>query len=43
VARDIYRALEKGRPDILYTPGYWRFIMAGIRLLPERIFKRLSI
>ena len=43
VARDIYRALEKGRPDILYTPGYWRFIMAGIRLLPERVFKRLSI
>ena len=43
VARHIYRALEKGTPDVLYTPRYWRFIMAGIRLLPERIFKRLPI
>ena len=43
VARDIYRALERGTPDVLYTPGYWRYIMAGIRLLPERVFKRLSI
>jgi decaprenylphospho-beta-D-erythro-pentofuranosid-2-ulose 2-reductase len=43
VARDICRALERGSPDVLYTPGYWRYIMAAIRLLPERIFKRLSL
>lgn len=43
VARDIYRALEKRRPDVLYTPAYWRFIMAAIRIMPERIFKRLAI
>src|SRR5205085_1021586 len=43
VARDIYRALENGSPDVLYTPRYWRYIMAAIRIMPERIFKRLSI
>src|SRR5262249_31447236 len=43
VARDIYRALEKGSPDVLYTPRYWRYIMTIIRLLPERIFKRIPI
>jgi len=43
VARDIHRALEKRRPDVLYTPAYWRFIMAAIRMMPERIFKRLGI
>jgi len=43
VARDIHRALERRRPDVLYTPAYWRFIMAAIRMMPERIFKRLGI
>ncbi|HEX7961446.1 MAG TPA: SDR family oxidoreductase [Terriglobales bacterium] len=43
VARDIYDALEKGSPEILYTPGYWRYIMAAIRMVPERLFKRLAI
>jgi len=43
IARDIYRALEDGSRDVLYTPSYWRYIMAAIRILPERIFKRLAI
>lgn len=43
VARDIYRALEDGSRDVLYTPRYWRYIMAAIRMVPERIFKRLAI
>ena len=43
VGRDILRALEHGSPDVLYTPGIWRYIMAGVPLIPESIFKRLSV
>ncbi len=43
VARRIYQALEKGYPDILYVPWWWRFIMAGVRLIPEPLFKRIRI
>jgi short-subunit dehydrogenase len=43
VARDICRALDGGRQETLYTPGRWRYIMAAINLVPETIFKRLSI
>ncbi len=42
VARDIVRALERRSPDILYTPRVWRYIMMGVRQIPEAIFKRLS-
>jgi short-subunit dehydrogenase len=42
VARDIVRALERRSPDILYTPKIWRYIMTGVRQIPETIFKRLS-
>ncbi|MCX6130080.1 MAG: SDR family NAD(P)-dependent oxidoreductase [Proteobacteria bacterium] len=41
VARSIVKAIDKKR-DTLYTPGYWRLIMLIIRLLPERIFKKLK-
>ncbi|HKF24163.1 MAG TPA: SDR family NAD(P)-dependent oxidoreductase [Candidatus Angelobacter sp.] len=40
VASDIYRSLQRGRPDILYTPRYWRYVMLCVRALPEWIFKR---
>jgi len=43
VARDIYRALERPASDIIYTPRRWRWIMAAVQLIPERVFKRLSI
>lgn len=43
VAEDICRALERPRRETLYTPSYWRYIMAAINLVPETIFKRLSI
>jgi short-subunit dehydrogenase len=43
VARDIVRALERRAPDILYTPRIWRYIMTGIKLIPETIFKRLPL
>lgn len=41
VARDICRAIEKGH-SVVYTPWYWRPIMAMIRALPEPIFRRLN-
>jgi short-subunit dehydrogenase len=42
VARDIVRAIERGTP-VLYTPWYWRPIMALIRAVPERLFRRLRL
>lgn len=42
VARDIVRGLEGRSRDVLYTPGFWRYIMIVVRLIPEPIFKRLS-
>lgn len=42
VARDIVRALERRSPDVLYTPRIWRFVMSGVRQIPETIFKHLS-
>jgi short-subunit dehydrogenase len=41
VARVCLVAAEKGT-DILYVPWFWRWIMAVIGAIPERIFKRLS-
>ncbi|GKY89425.1 SDR family oxidoreductase [Sinisalibacter aestuarii] len=42
VAGDILKAVEKKR-NVIYTPGFWWIIMTIIRLIPERIFKKLSI
>ena len=43
VAADIYRALENPRTDVIYTPGYWRWLMGVVRIIPERAFKKLSL
>jgi decaprenylphospho-beta-D-erythro-pentofuranosid-2-ulose 2-reductase len=43
VAQDICHAFEHGSPNILYTPWYWRYVMAAIKLIPEAAFKRLSL
>jgi decaprenylphospho-beta-D-erythro-pentofuranosid-2-ulose 2-reductase len=40
VARGIVRAIDAGRSEA-YIPGYWRTVMAVVRLLPETIFQRL--
>jgi decaprenylphospho-beta-D-erythro-pentofuranosid-2-ulose 2-reductase len=32
-----------GKKDIIYAPQRWRFIMMIIKLIPETIFKRLSL
>jgi len=42
VARDILRAVTKKR-NVIYTPSFWWLIMTIIRLVPEPIFKKLSI
>lgn len=42
VARGIYRAVARGK-DVVYLPGYWRWVMLVIRLAPEGIFKRLRL
>jgi short-subunit dehydrogenase len=42
VAQDIDRAL-RNRRDVIYTPGYWYYIMSIICNIPERLFKRLRL
>lgn len=42
VAKDLVRAVDRGR-DVVYTPWWWRIVMLAVRLVPERIFKRLSL
>ena len=42
IARGILRALA-ARRDVVYLPSFWRAIMLVIRLLPERVFKRLTL
>jgi decaprenylphospho-beta-D-erythro-pentofuranosid-2-ulose 2-reductase len=37
----IYAALRK-RAEVVYVPWFWRFIMGGIRLIPESRFKRIG-
>jgi short-subunit dehydrogenase len=41
-ARACLDAALKGR-DVIYHPRFWALIMLIIRLIPERIFKKLSI
>lgn len=42
VAQDIQRAIEHRR-DVLYTPWFWRWIMALIRIIPEWKFKKMDL
>jgi len=42
VAADIIRAIEK-KKNVLYTPFFWRWIMLIIKLIPESLFKKLSL
>lgn len=41
VAASIARAVEK-KKNVIYTPGFWWLIMTIIKLVPERVFKKLS-
>lgn len=42
VGGSIYRAMLAGR-SVAYVPWFWRPVMAGIRGLPESLFKRLKL
>ena len=42
VARVVIRAVD-GRSDVVYTPWWWRWMMLVLRLIPEPVFKRLSL
>jgi short-subunit dehydrogenase len=42
VAATLVKAIDKGT-DVVYVPGIWRVIMAVIRLIPERLFKKLDL
>jgi len=42
IARGIVRALDGGA-EIVYLPWFWRPIMAVVRALPERWFKRMRL
>jgi hypothetical protein len=42
VGRGVYRAISRGS-DVAYLPWFWRPIMLLIRLVPERVFKRLRL
>ena len=41
VARKIEKAVGRKKHTV-YIPGYWRLIMAVVRLIPEAVFKRLK-
>jgi short-subunit dehydrogenase len=40
-ADSIYAAFRQRR-EVVYVPWFWRFIMTVIRLIPERLFKRVK-
>ena len=36
-------AAMRGGGEVVYAPGFWRPVMAAIRAVPERVFKRLPL
>jgi len=42
IAEGIVRAAGR-RGRVVYLPGFWRYIMCLIKLLPGRLFDRLSL
>ncbi len=42
IAIGIVKAIEN-KKDIVYLPSFWRLIMFIIKIIPEKIFKRLSL
>jgi hypothetical protein len=42
IAGAICRALESGSPSVVYTPGYWRYIMLAVRAIPGPIFNWMT-
>jgi hypothetical protein len=42
VAERVQRAVAR-QANVVYAPGFWRPVMAGVRAVPERWFKRLKL
>jgi NAD(P)-dependent dehydrogenase (short-subunit alcohol dehydrogenase family) len=42
VADDILRAVRK-KKNVIYTPGFWRWIMLIITHVPEPVFKKMKV
>ena len=42
VGAGIYKAMKQGR-DVVYLPWFWRPILLIVNLIPERLFKKLSL
>jgi NADP-dependent 3-hydroxy acid dehydrogenase YdfG len=42
VGRGVFNSIVRRR-DIVYVPWFWRPIMLGVKLVPERLFKRLQL
>ena len=41
VADGVWKAMRRGK-QLVYIPGYWRWIMLAVRLTPSFVFRRLS-
>lgn len=42
ISQGIYKAIRRKKESV-YLPFFWRYIMLIIKLIPEKIFKRLSL
>ncbi len=42
IADGIVKAVDK-KKDVAYLPFFWRYIMLIIKLIPERLFKKMSL
>lgn len=42
VAQDVFSAV-KHKKDVVYTRWFWKWIMLVIKIIPERIFKKLKL
>ena len=42
VAASLVKAIDRG-DNVVYVPGIWRVIMAVIRAIPERVFKKMNL
>jgi len=42
VAKDVHKAWKRKR-DIVYTPWYWKYIFIIIKIIPEKIFKKMNL
>ena len=41
IAKDTIKAMKKQK-SVLYTPWYWFWIMLVIKMIPEKLFRRLK-